>query len=396
MNDELTFSDYVGHWRAWLEAGAAGGGTSAPPPKEGNDRFNSLALELFQLQFRRVPAYQRLCQYRGLTPPRVATWEQIPAVPTLAFKELELTSLSASERTTVFHSSGTTGQVPSRHYHHAESLAVYEASLWAWFRRHLLADDGLSATPPVKPSAGQSLLCLSLTPPPAVAPHSSLVHMFETVRVRCGASGSDFLGEADAGGVWSVRLGALRAALERAGEAEQAVMLLGTAFNYVQVLDHLVACNARCPLPAGSRLLETGGYKGRSRVVPKAELHGLLADRFGVSPSHVVCEYGMSELSSQAYDTAIPTPAEPAPGPRRFRFPPWARARIISPETGREVGDGETGVLQVIDLANVRSVLAVQTEDLAVRRGDGFDLLGRARAAEPRGCSLMSTEIRRG
>ena len=75
---------------------------------------------------------------------------------------------------------------------------------------------------------------------------------------------------------------------------------------------------------------------------------------------------------------------------RRFQFPPWARVSIVSPETGREVQDGETGLVRVIDLANLWSVAAVQTEDLAIRRGSGFELLGRAVTAEARGCSLMS------
>jgi hypothetical protein len=73
-----------------------------------------------------------------------------------------------------------------------------------------------------------------------------------------------------------------------------------------------------------------------------------------------------------------------------FHFPPWARAQVISPETGREVADGETGLIRIFDLANVYSVMAVQTEDLGIRRGDGFELLGRAVLAEPRGCSLMA------
>lgn len=95
----------------------------------------------------------------------------------------------------------------------------------------------------------------------------------------------------------------------------------------------------------------------------------------------------MSELSSQAYDTAVPAQAGRA---RRFHFPPWARAVVVSPETGAEVGEGETGLLRIYDLANVWSALAVQTEDLGVRRGDGFELLGRAAEAEPRGCSRMT------
>jgi hypothetical protein len=74
---------------------------------------------------------------------------------------------------------------------------------------------------------------------------------------------------------------------------------------------------------------------------------------------------------------------------RKFRFPPWVRTQIVSPETGCEVVEGEAGLLRVFDLANVFSVIAIQTEDLAIRRGNGFELLGRSDSVEPRGCSLM-------
>ena len=133
--------------------------------------------------------------------------------------------------------------------------------------------------------------------------------------------------------------------------------------------------------------METGGYKNRSRVLPKKELHALITERLGVPASYILCEYGMSELSSQAYDTAIPD--EPTTN-RHFQFPPWARVQIISPETGQPVRAGEKGLLRIFDLANVFSVMAVQTEDLAIARGEHFELVGRAELSEPRGCSLMT------
>jgi len=92
----------------------------------------------------------------------------------------------------------------------------------------------------------------------------------------------------------------------------------------------------------------------------------------------------MSELSSQAYDTPSAARAR-----GRFQFPPWVRVQVVSAETGDEVSDGQTGLIRVYDLANVYSVMAVQTEDVAVRRGSGFELVGRTTLAEPRGCSLM-------
>ena len=151
--------------------------------------------------------------------------------------------------------------------------------------------------------------------------------------------------------------------------------------------------------------METGGYKNRSRTLPKAELHALITEKLGIPAAHILCEYGMSELSSQAYavtsgEWRVTSPDKAAPlsslatchasRPPAFVFPPWARVQIVSPETGREVADGQTGIIRIMDLANVFSVAAVQTEDLGIRRGPGFELIGRAELAEPRGCSLMA------
>ena len=183
------------------------------------------------------------------------------------------------------------------------------------------------------------------------------------------------------------------AALEQlsgAGVSGQPLLMLGTAFSFVHLLDHLAERGLSFELPSGSCVLETGGYKGRSRVLPQAALHALISQRLGIPADHIVCEYGMSELSSQAYDCAVSLSRNTQHATRTFRFPPWARVQIISPETGREVGEGETGLIRVFDLANVYSVMAIQTEDLGVRRGDGFALVGRAVLAEPRGCSLLT------
>jgi hypothetical protein len=98
----------------------------------------------------------------------------------------------------------------------------------------------------------------------------------------------------------------------------------------------------------------------------------------------------MSELSSQAYDLDF---GGNLSCPRIFHFPPWARIRIISPETGLEVQEGDKGLIRIFDLANLYSVMAIQTEDLVVRRGSGFEWVGRAEQSEPRGCSLQSVNV---
>jgi hypothetical protein len=289
----------------------------------------------------------------------------------------------------VFHSSGTTQQQPSRHHHGAESLALYEASLKPWFQQHLLGDLAeLIENEQLRPWEQPGFL--ALTPPPEVAPHSSLVHMLDVVTREFGASDSLFAGRLDADGTWALDLDRVLFALRKSMCANRPLVLLGTAFNFVHLLDHFAANNIRYRLAAGTRVMETGGYKGRSRELPKRELHALITKHLGIPAERIVTEYGMSELSSQAYETEPARSRDAGQGTRHFHFPPWARARVISPETGREVADGGTGLLRIIDLANAWSVLAVQTADLAIRRGNGFELLGRAAAAEARGCSLMA------
>jgi len=351
----------------------------------GNRSFSELALELFALQYEYNAAYQKICRARRLTPELVENWTQIPAVPTAAFKELELSCIPPGERATVFHSSGTTEQKPSRHFHNLESLEIYETSLWSWFGQNVLSDLRITIS---------DLRLICLTPPPSQAPHSSLVHMFDTLRRRFGgasvlASRASFLGKITPDGSWTLDFDAIVAALNSSLATRQPSLLLGTAFSFVHLLDFLVEHDLRFQLSPGSRVVETGGYKNRSRTLPRGELHAFITERLGVPSENIICEYGMSELCSQAYDFISHHP-DSILHRRVFRFPPWARVQIVSPETGREVADGETGLIRVFDSANVFSMMAVQTEDLGIRHQDGFELIGRAQLAELRGCSLMS------
>ena len=333
--------------------------------------FDSLALELFALQFENNSAYRKICEARKLSPKIVEHWTRIPFVPASAFKELEFTSLAQNERTAVFHSSGTTEQQPSRHFHCAESLTVYELSLWNWFEQSIL-NSAFSIQ-------NSELICL--TPPPEQTPNSSLVHMFGTIQQKIGgASQNNFFGKISGDGSWILDSEALLSAINSKFKTQNSKLIFGTAFSFVHLLDYLAEHNLRLQLPTGSRVMETGGYKNRSRSMPKEALHSLIEKFLDVPRKNIICEYGMSELSSQAYANAG----------GEFQFPPWARVQIISPEAGHEVADGKTGLICVCDLANVFSVAPIQTEDMGIRRGEGFELIGRAQLAEPRGCSLMT------
>ncbi|MCX6900825.1 MAG: long-chain fatty acid--CoA ligase [Verrucomicrobia bacterium] len=332
--------------------------------------FDSLALALFRHQFALNRPYRRYCESLSRSPRNVAHWKQIPAIPTTAFKNANLTTLTPKQRTTVFHSSGTTEHRPSRHFHNAATLALYEAALWPMFAGRVTSGEWRTA---------RNCQLVILTPTLAEAPHSSLVHMMETVRRRRQAPPSVFVGAA------ALENGrALATAVQsKIQNPKSKVLLLGTAFAFVRLFDAITTAPRQgrgLQLPPGSRVMETGGYKGRTREVPRKELHALISAKLGVPRTAIVSEYGMCELSSQFYAASQSAV---------FHGPPWTRVRLINPETDREAREGERGLIRIFDLANRASVIAIQTEDIGVRRGDGFELLGRAPQAEARGCSLM-------
>jgi hypothetical protein len=188
--------------------------------------------------------------------------------------------------------------------------------------------------------------------------------------------------------------------MRNAEEEGQPVLLLGTAFSFVHLLESLQGRGSGAPrfrLPHGSRLLETGGFKGRSREVPRHVLYASLSQLLGLGAEWMVNEYGMTELLSQYYEPgmghASELSLEASLEDRRLVPPPWMRFRVLDPVSLVPVADGERGLLAHYDLANAGSVMAILTEDIGYRVGDGLKLLGRAPGAEPRGCSVAMDEL---
>lgn len=304
-----------------------------------------LLVRLHAFHFRHNTAYRLFCESSGTTMD-VAAWRDIPCVPQDAFKHADLRSFPAGETVKTFRTSGTTGEGFGEHHFH--NLEVYEESV-----RYGWREAGMPTAP-----------FLVIAPHPDEAPHSSLSHMFGTLARR-----GDFI--APGGRIDLVRLRGLDAP----------VCLLGTALGFLHLCEMPGKESIR--LPPGSTAMETGGYKGSGRDIPRTELYGMISDKLGIATRDIFNEYGMTELSSQFY----------ARGPRGFhQAPPWARATVCDPVTLGQVGEGQTGILLIHDAANVGSVVGIRTRDLAVKRGDSFELLGRDPAALPRGCSRAADE----
>ena len=342
-----------------------------------DDAFDALALRAFRWQFEGNAAYRGFAAGRGVTPDTALSWTDLPAVPATAFKHLRLVSGDPGRVERVFRTSGTTGGHGRRGEHHVLRLALYRASALPNFEAHVLPD-------------GARLPLVSLIPSPEQLPDSSLSAMMGFVaEALCPPGEAGWLVEAEG----RIREDALRDALAAAEADGRPVLLAGTAFALVHWMDAMARNGWRFALPDGSRLLETGGFKGRAREVERSELYRALSDGLGLPARRIVNEYGMTELLSQFYEPVLREGRGGDPAARRHVGPPWMRTRILDPVTLEPVPDGTPGLLQHVDLANLGSVCAVLTEDRGVRVEDGFRVLGRVRGAEPRGCSRAMDEL---
>ena len=340
-----------------------------------DSEFNECALAVFDFQYEANAAYRGLARGRGLRAGELSSWREVPAVPTRAFKRLSLVSGEEDDVERIFRTSGTTGGQGERGSHHVRSLALYRAAALPTLRAHLLPEGG-------------RIRILSLVPPADLQPESSLAAMVGFALESFGAAGSAYFTDPDQGQDHR----GFDEAVARAVSDREPVLVVGTAFAFVHWLD-AAGPNARgSVLPEGSRVMETGGFKGRSREVARTDLYRALAARLGIDAARIVNEYGMTELLSQFYEPVLHEGGETG---RRLVGPPWVRTRVLDPETLEESPEGTVGLLCHLDLANVGSVAAVLTEDLGKRVGDGFVLSGRSAGAEPRGCSLVMEEIMR-
>ena len=150
-------------------------------------------------------------------------------------------------------------------------------------------------------------------------------------------------------------------------------------------------------------MLDTDGFKGRSREVSAEALRSLFGERLGVPDPFCVNYYGMTEISTQYYDHGLRSHLMGGSvEPRRKTVPPWARISVVDPETGEPLPVGERGLIVHHDLANRGSCLAVLAEDVGYllppgsapkSEPPGFVLLGRAEGTEARGCSVALDEL---
>ena len=314
----------------------------------GDEDFNDLSLKIFRFQIKSNPVYREMAHLLHIEPSGIDSYEKIPFLPVSLFKDHQIISGETGSVRKVFTSSGTTGSVPSRHF--IRDIDLYEES----FSRSFEIFYGQPG----------KYRFLALLPGYLERQDSSLVYMLDQFIRRTATNGSGFflhdfqslnekLLEMDTGSIKTILFGASYALLDFA---------------------------ERFPTDLGDVIvMETGGMKGRHKEMVREELHGFLCYKMKVEKIH--SEYGMTELLTQAYSQ----------GNGIFRAPPWMKILI------RDTNDplhflpaGETGGINIIDLANLFSCSFIATQDLGKLHEDGsFEVLGRFDDSDVRGCNLM-------
>lgn len=314
------------------------------------DEFVKIALKTFQFQAKNNPVYGQYIELLNIDVNSVDSLDKIPFLPIEFFKSHKVVS-SENEAKAIFTSSGTSGNLTSRHY--VPDLGIYEDS----FTKGFEAFYG-----PVK-----DYCILALLPSYLEREGSSLIYMMEKLIKDSGHPNSGF---------YLNNHEELIAHLQDLKSQSQKILLLGVSFALLELAE-----NHQLDLD-DVIVMETGGMKGRRKELTREELHAIFTYRLGVKKIH--SEYGMTELLSQGYSK----------GDSLFETPAWMKILIrdaYDPFSYEKTG--RSGGVNVIDLANLNSCSFIETQDLGKIHADGkFEILGRFDNSDIRGCNLLVSE----
>jgi phenylacetate-coenzyme A ligase PaaK-like adenylate-forming protein len=309
--------------------------------------FQNRALEIFEYQCYNNVAYRCFAENLNKNPKNVSRFTDLPFLPIEFFKNHIVVSGDKNVQK-VFESSGTTNDLTSKHY--VLDLELYIESFIKTFK--MFYGD---------PS---EYMIAALLPSYIERENSSLVYMVDSLIKMSNNPLSGFYQITDNtffDNIISAVNGKKR-------------LIIGVSFALLDLAEM-----GRLNL-SGSIVMETGGMKGRRKEITRAELHETLTKAFNVPAIH--SEYGMTELLSQAYSK----------GNGIFYPPPWMKIIL------RDLHDpfclftetGQTGGINIIDLANINSCSFIATDDVGkLLPCGGFEVLGRFDNSDIRGCSLL-------
>lgn len=313
--------------------------------------FEEVALLLFYYQATHNKLYRKFINLLGIDPKKVDRLSAIPFLPIEFFKSYDIQS-DEWDAVQVFTSSGTSGQQSSRHLVKSTDWYLEQARRgFGHFYDNVSDYCFLALLPSYLERQGSSLIAMAddFIKHSSYAQSGFFLYDFETLSKH----------------------------LQQCRKQQIPTILLGVSFALLDLAEQFPQ-NLE-----GITIMETGGMKGRRKELTRKELHHAFQNAFNVSTVH--SEYGMTELFSQAYST----------GEGIFYPSPTMRVQtheITDPLSVQKIN--KTGVLHIIDLANIDTISFIATQDLGRCRADGsFEVLGRLDYSDIRGCNLMVSDL---
>jgi phenylacetate-coenzyme A ligase PaaK-like adenylate-forming protein len=316
-----------------------------------DNQFEEKALAIFRFQAAYLPIYKQYIELLKIDLSKVNSIHQIPFLPISFFKSTEIYIQKKGAHplpVLVFNSSGTTGQIPSKHY--VVDPEIYETSFLKIFQQFFGDVD--------------QYCILGLLPSYLERGNSSLVYMVNQLIKKSEHASSDFYLDNQE------KLYQVILELEK---KQQPTLLFGVTYALIDFAE-------KYPMPLNYvKIIETGGMKGRREELTRKEVHALLKNAFSIP--HIFSEYGMTELLSQAYSLQNGI----------YEAPNWLRVlvrELSDPLTIKSIGKG---AINIIDLANLYSCSFIATDDYGeVFENHSFEINGRIEQSEIRGCSLLT------
>ncbi len=313
-------------------------------PNITDENFISCALELFQYQAQHNFLYKEYLKNLNIVPSDVQSVDKIPFLPIEFFKSYKVKT-AEWEVEKEFLSSGTTGQERSTHL--IRDLSFYHDLSVRGFEQFY--------------GSLENFVIVALLPSYQDQQNSSLISMVDHFISLTNNPKSGYVTVDD-----------IKDRLKDICTTKNKVLLIGVSYALLDVCDINFECTRLI-------VMETGGMKGRKKEITRAELHRSLKSKFNVE--HIHSEYGMTELLSQAY----------AKGNGVFQCPPWMGVMVRDLNDPFKILDeGQTGGLNIIDLANIHTCSFIETKDIGLKgSNNSFKVLGRFDNSDIRGCNLL-------
>ncbi|NMG44987.1 acyl-protein synthetase [Aromatoleum toluvorans] len=338
--------------------------------------FDELAPEIFAWQFERNTPYREFCEAKGITPTHVTDWRQIPAFPTDSFKTAIVTSFPPEQAVMAQITSGTTANRRGQIFRDDIGRELILTANRTMTGAYLFPDF----------ARGQRCRILILAPSPEMAPSMGMAVGMDETRRHFGTPDSRFL--LDYSGL---DIKGLIAALEQSEATGVPLAMIGSTSAFVYFFNACKARSLRFRLPAGSRIGDGGGYRGRFGELTQDDYFRLAEEILGIPASHCVNVLGMAESATNYFDDTLRAAVQGRTSQRRRLTPPWARVAAVGLDDLQPLPPGQVGLLRHYDLANLPTVLAVQTDNLGYVDHDGsFQIVGRAKIVDGKVAPLPS------